>query len=125
MEEKRKPKVESVPSGWSLPRYYLEMLLIVIVISLCPMLLQRDLFAGVHLGTELPSLVDDELEAAVGGGPVLGQHDEVGVGAVLETALDTLQTQHSRRRRRHGLQSLRDTRARPVEEVGHALDKCD
>ena len=79
------------------------MLLIVIAISLCPMLLQRGSFAGVHLGTELPSLVDDELKAAVGGGPVLGQHDEVGIGAVLETALDALQTQHGRRRRRYGL----------------------
>ena len=129
MEEKRRKwKPGPIPSsGRSLPRYHLaKIFMVVIVISfLWQRPRRRGSFASVHLGAELPGLVDDEPEAAVEGGPVLGQHDEVGVGAVLEAALDALQAQHGRRRRRHGLQGLRDARARPVEEVGDALDERD
>lgn len=84
-------------------------------------LVYSSLLTNENLGSELPHLVDDEFDAIRVA--LLGQHDEVRVGAVVEAALDALQAQHRGRRRRDGLQGLGYAGAGPVEEVRDTLDE--
>jgi hypothetical protein len=55
----------------------------------------------------------------------LRQNHKIRVGPGIQRPLDALETQHRRRRGRHGVEGLGHGRSGPVEEVVDALDERD